>query len=64
MGRVRATDRRPPVVFLGPTLPVEEAARILPADYRPPAELGSVYRAARGRPAAIGIVDGYFERVP
>ncbi|MFI9559224.1 TfuA-like protein [Nonomuraea endophytica] len=62
MGRVSA--RRPPVVFLGPTLPVEEAARILPADYRPPAELGSVYRAARERPSAIGIVDGYFERVP
>ncbi|MFE0145519.1 TfuA-like protein [Nonomuraea sp. NPDC059007] len=64
MGRVRGAERRPPVVFLGPTLPVEEAARILPADYRPPAELGSVYRAARERPSAIGIVDGYFERVP
>lgn len=59
-----APASRPPVVFLGPTLPVEQAARILPADYRPPAELGSVYRAARERPPAIGIVDGYFERVP
>ncbi|GAA3140723.1 TfuA-like protein [Nonomuraea roseoviolacea] len=60
----QARDERPPVVFLGPTLPVEEAARVLPADYRPPAELGSVYRAARDRPPAIGIVDGFFERVP
>ncbi|MEU8109883.1 TfuA-like protein [Nonomuraea muscovyensis] len=64
MGGVNPDARRPPVVFLGPTLPVAEAARILAADYRPPAELGSVYRAARERPAAIGIVDGYFERVP
>ncbi|MFI7442702.1 TfuA-like protein [Nonomuraea indica] len=64
MGGVNPGGRRPPVVFLGPTLPVAEAARILAADYRPPAELGSVYRAARERPAAIGIVDGYFERVP
>ncbi|MFG3438818.1 TfuA-like protein [Nonomuraea sp. NPDC047897] len=64
MGGVNPAARRPPVVFLGPTLPVAEAARILAADYRPPAELGSVYRAARERPAAIGIVDGYFERVP
>ncbi|MET7463080.1 TfuA-like protein [Nonomuraea sp. NPDC005501] len=59
-----AASRRPPVIFLGPTLPVERASRILRADYRPPAELGSVYRAADERPAAIGIVDGYFERVP
>lgn len=64
MGGVNRPARRPPVVFLGPTLPVAEAARVLPADYRPPAELGSVYRAARERPPAIGIVDGYFERVP
>lgn len=52
------------IVFLGPTLPVREAAAILPATYLPPVSQGDVYRAARDRPLAIGIVDGYFERVP
>ena len=52
------------VVFLGPTMPVEDAATLLPADYFPPASRGDVYGAARTRPWAIGIVDGYFHRVP
>jgi len=51
-------------VFLGPTLPVEEARRELDAVYLPPVSQGDVYLAARDRPEAIGIVDGYFERVP
>jgi hypothetical protein len=32
--------------------------------YLPPAAQGDVYRAARERPTAIGIVDGYFSQVP
>lgn len=52
------------VVFLGPTLPAEDAAALLPAEYRPPASRGDVYTAARSNPWAIGIVDGYFHRVP
>lgn len=53
------------VIFAGPTLP--PAAR--PAgdaafEWRPPARQGDVYRAALTRPAAIGLVDGYFEVVP
>ena len=52
------------IVFLGPSLPLHEARRILPATYRPPAAQGDVYRAALERPWGIGIVDGYFERVP
>ena len=51
-------------VFLGPTLSVDEARSRLPAVYLPPAAQGDVYRAANERPFAIGIVDGYFERVP
>jgi hypothetical protein len=56
-------------VFLGPTLPHAEARRLLAgvnveATILPPAEQGSVYRAAEERPFAILIVDGYFERVP
>ena len=52
------------VVFLGPTLPADDAATILPARYLPPASRGDVYAAARAHPWAIGIVDGYFHRVP
>lgn len=51
-------------IFLGPTLSVEEARTELDAVYLPPASQGDVYRAARRRPAAIGIVDGYFGCVP
>jgi hypothetical protein len=52
------------VVFLGPSLPAAEARRVLRADYRPPVSQGDVLRAVAERPRVIGIVDGYFERVP
>jgi hypothetical protein len=45
-------------------MPPEDAATLLPAEYRPPASRGDVYAAARANPWAIGIVDGYFHRVP
>jgi hypothetical protein len=53
------------VVFVGPTLP----PRLRPADddlwdWRPPVRQGDLYRAAQPRPAAIGVIDGYFEVVP
>lgn len=55
----------PVVVFMGPTLSVADARPVLDAEYRPPAEQGDVYRVVeREDPFAIGIVDGYFERVP
>ena len=47
-------------IFLGPTLPVAEAAKILDAVYLPPAAQGDVYLAAIDGAQAIGIVDGYF----
>jgi hypothetical protein len=53
-----------PIVFLGPTLPIEEARAELDALYLPPVAQGDVYRAALHRPPAIGIVDGYFDWVP
>jgi hypothetical protein len=56
-----------PVVYLGPTLPVEEARAILDADYRGPVEQGDVHRALLDRedpPPAIGIVDGFWGSVP
>jgi hypothetical protein len=52
------------VVFTGPTLPPAEAATILAAEYRPPAAIGDVYRAALEQPWAIGIIDGFFESTP
>jgi hypothetical protein len=52
------------VVFTGPTLTADEASAVLHADYRPPAGQGDVYRAALQGPKVIGIIDGYFERVP
>jgi hypothetical protein len=52
------------IVFLGPSLPVEEARALLDADYRPPAAMGDVYRASRQRGLRrIAIIDGYFERM-
>ncbi len=51
-------------VFVGPTLPLEEARKELDAVYLPPACQGDVYRIARKNPSMIGIIDGYFERVP
>jgi hypothetical protein len=51
------------VVFAGPTIGRDEATALLPCDYRPPAAQGDVYRAARARPRAIAIVDGYFHGV-
>lgn len=51
-------------VFVGPTLPAEAVRAEIGAVCLPPAAGGDVYRAARSAPAAIGLIDGYFERVP
>ncbi|AUX32175.1 MULTISPECIES: TfuA-like protein [Sorangium] len=51
-------------VFTGPTLSAEEARAELDAIYLPPVAQGDLYRASLERPVAIGIIDGYFERVP
>jgi hypothetical protein len=55
----------PTYVFVGPTIRPAEAQAILPdAMYLPPVAQGDVYRAARHRPRAIGIIDGFFDQVP
>jgi hypothetical protein len=52
-------------IFTGPTLAPAEGQVILPgARFFPPAAQGDVYRASLSRPWAIGIIDGYFERMP
>lgn len=52
------------VIFSGPTLSAAQGQRELEALYLPPAAQGDLYRAALGKPVAIGLIDGYFERVP
>jgi hypothetical protein len=51
-------------IFTGPTLSPEEGMAALEAVYLPPVSQGDVYRVSLQRPRAIGIIDGYFERVP
>ncbi len=55
-------------VFLGPTLPRDDAARELDAAFLPPVAQGDIIRlcgpGAPSRPRAIGIVDGFFENIP
>lgn len=48
------------IVFLGPSLSIDEARRTLPARYLGPACCGDVLRARRLSPRAIAIVDGLF----
>lgn len=53
-------------VFLGPSLPVEQARDILDATFLPPVSVGDVVELVLDKtpPRAIGIVDGLFEQVP
>jgi len=51
-------------VFVGPTLKRQEVVDVCDAICLPPAAQGDVYRAARQRPQAIGIIDGYFSGAP
>ena len=55
-------------VFTGPTLPASEARLELEAVYHPPIAEGDILRLLAlqpdGQPEMIGIIDGYFERVP
>ena len=52
------------VIFAGASISAADVQGILGAECMPPAAQGDVYRAALWRPVAIGIIDGYFERVP
>jgi hypothetical protein len=53
------------ILFTGPTVSAGDVRQQLPdADVRSPAAFGDVYRAARERPFAIGIIDGLFLRTP
>lgn len=61
----RTPAYQPVRVFSGPSLPPQDARAMLPeAICHPPAALGDVYQAATLRPAAIVLIDGYFENQP
>lgn len=59
-GPARPAGHKRPVVFLGPSLAVCEAAAILDADYRPPVKRGDIVALLSAPPPAIGIIDGEF----
>lgn len=48
------------IVFLGPSLPVDEARGILDASFRPPAARGDVTRAIEDGAEIICLIDGVF----
>ena len=52
------------VVFLGPSLPADEAGTILDAEYRPPASQGDVYRVLAAGVDTIVLLDGVFHSTP
>jgi hypothetical protein len=58
--------RRPEdlVVFLGPSLPADEARKLTNCRVLPPARQGDVWRALSLRPRVIALVDGVFEAQP
>src|ERR1700758_4110244 len=52
------------IVFSGPSLPLSKAPFVAGMEWRPPVRQGDLYKAALGRPALIGVIDGTFELVP
>lgn len=52
------------IIFTGPSLSVEEASKILNADYRKPVKRGDILTAIDDAPDIIGIIDGVFHQNP
>jgi hypothetical protein len=51
------------IVFCGPSLSHEEGRAVVDATFLSPAQQGDLYRAAREKPTAIGLIDGLFDQV-
>jgi hypothetical protein len=49
------------IVFIGPSLPKFELPETAHLEFRPPAACGDILKAGSQLPAAIGLIDGYFE---
>lgn len=52
------------VVFIGPSLPLDDASKILDADYQPPVARGDIAALLNDPPDIIGIIDGVFHQQP
>ncbi|MEM7222952.1 MAG: TfuA-like protein [Pseudomonadota bacterium] len=52
------------IVFLGPTLSLDEARGLVKAEFLPPVSQGDIVTLLEEPPEVIGIIDGYFERIP
>ncbi|MGA9404739.1 MAG: TfuA-related McrA-glycine thioamidation protein, partial [Methanoregula sp.] len=50
------------IVFLGPSLDQASAAKILAAEYRPPAKRGDILAAVADGADIIGLIDGVFHQ--
>jgi TfuA protein len=57
-------DEKRVVVFIGPSLPLKEAIKILDAEYHPPVARGDVEALLNHPPDIIGIIDGVFHQQP
>lgn len=49
-----------PIVFIGPSISLEKARKILDADYKPPAKKGDLLSLLFEDTTIIGLIDGYF----
>ncbi len=52
------------IVFIGPSLPSDEANKILEAEYRPPIARGDIMNVLKDNPDIIVIIDGVFHKEP
>ena len=50
------------IVFLGPSLDLNSAEKVLAAEYRPPAKRGDLLRAVEEGATIIGLIDGVFHQ--
>lgn len=57
-------DKKRIVVFIGPSLPLNEAQKILDAEYHPPVARDDVAVLLNDPPDIIGIIDGVFYQQP
>ncbi len=52
------------IIFTGPSLPYNDAKRILKVDYRGPVGRDDVIKVLKDKPDIIGIIDGVFHQQP
>lgn len=57
-------DEKKIIIFTGPSLSIEEASKILKADYREPIQRGDILKVIQDSPDIIGIIDGVFHQSP